>query len=65
MLPGVSGAWLADWERPDGIAMQTRHETAERLRSPLESAERHGRRSPRHPGPKRPRASSLAKARPA
>jgi hypothetical protein len=52
-LPGVSRAGLADWQRADRIARQTMYETAERLRSPLGPAQRHGRRSPRYAGQKR------------
>ncbi len=60
-LPGVPGAWLADWQWADRIAMQAMHEAAERLRPPLGSAQRHGGCGPRYAGQKRPMASSLAK----
>jgi hypothetical protein len=49
-VPWVPGAWLADRQRPYGIAMQTMHETAQRLRSPLGPAQRHVRRGPRYAG---------------
>ena len=44
--------------------MQTMHETAQRLWSPLGPAQRYGRRGPRYAGQKRPMATSLAKRLP-
>src|SRR5664279_721008 len=60
-LPGVPRARLADRQRPDRIAMQTMHETAQRLWPPLGPAQRHRRRGPRFAGQKRSMAPSLAK----
>ena len=49
-LSGVPGAWLADWQRPDRIAMQAMHEAAEGLRPPPGPVQRHGRGGPRYAG---------------
>ena len=45
-LRGKGKREAADWQRPNRITMQTLHETVKRLRPPLGSAQRHGRRRP-------------------